>query len=88
MRLPATPEEPPQPARALSSGTLVDSAACPVCQKPLTGDQRFCSGRCRATRSREKKAAQRADRDRRVRELLEEALGLLEHTLDTLITRS
>ena len=88
MRLPATPEEPPQPARALSSGTLVDSAACPVCEKPLIGRQEFCSGRCRATRSREKKAAQRADRDRRLRELLEAALELLEDTLDTLITGS
>ncbi len=88
MRLPATPEEPPQPARALPGGRLVHSAACPVCEKPLIGRQEFCSGRCRATRSREKKAAERADRDRRVRGLLEEALGLLEHTVDTLITRS
>ncbi len=77
MRLPIRPEDSPWGARALSGGSLIHSAACPVCEKPLIGRQEFCSGRCRATRSREKKAAERADRDRRVRELLQKALGLL-----------
>ncbi len=80
MRLPATPEDSPLGARALSTASLVDSRGCPVCGNALKGRQRLCSGVCRANRSREKKAAERAQRDRRLRELLEEALGVLENS--------
>ena len=68
---------------------MIDSRRCPVCQTPLTGReaQQVCSGKCRAALSRQKKAerqawkaAERAQRDRRLRELLEEALGVLENS--------
>ncbi len=72
------PEVPPQAARAPLRGTVIQFRHCPVCrQNPLTDKQRFCSGKCRAARSRQKKAEEQAQRDRRLRELLDEALGLL-----------
>ncbi len=58
--------------------SLVDSRGCPICGKSLTGRQQVCSGRCRAKLSRQKKAAEQTQRDRRLREMLEAALGLLE----------
>ncbi len=50
-----------------------------MCHTPLTGreTQQVCSGKCRATRSRQKKAEERADRDRELRWHLEAALRLL-----------
>lgn len=73
-----------QAARALSTGTLVDSRGCPVCGKSLTGRQEVCSGRCRATRSRDQRAREQAELDSKVRLHLkaaradvETALGLL-----------
>ncbi len=58
---------------------MIDSRHCPVCHTPLTGReaQQVCSGKCRAARSRQKKAEEQDQRDRRLRELLDEALGLL-----------
>ena len=67
----------PQAARALATGSLVASRGCPICGKSLTGRQQVCSGKCRAARSRQKKAEEQAQRDRRLRELLNEALGML-----------
>ena len=78
MRLPTTPEVPAPAARALPEGILVDCRACPVCQKPLTGKQTLCSGRCRATWSREQRAQRQAERDSKVRLHLKAALTLLE----------
>ena len=65
--------------RAPHRGNLIDSRHCPVCHTPLTGReaQQVCSGKCRAARSRQKKAEEQDQRDRRLRELLDEALGLL-----------
>ncbi len=77
MRTPNTPEVPPQPARALSTGTLVDSRGCPVCGKSLTGRQRVCSGVCRAKQSREQRAREQAERDSGIRLHLKAALELL-----------
>ncbi len=59
---------------------MIDSRHCPVCHTPLTGReaQQVCSGKCRAALSRQKKAEELTQRDRRIRELLEEALGMLE----------
>ncbi len=72
------PEVPPQAARAPLRGTVIQFRHCPVCrQNPLTDKQRFCSGKCRAARSRQKKAEERADRDRELRWHLEAALRLL-----------
>ncbi len=58
---------------------MIDSRHCPVCHTPLTGReaQQVCSGKCRAARSRQKKAEERADRDRELRWHLEAALRLL-----------
>lgn len=78
MRTPITPDLPPPSARALPEGILVDCRACPVCQKPLTGKQTLCSGRCRATWSREQRAQRQADRqaerDAEIRLLLRTAM--------------
>ena len=80
MRLPIRPEDSPQAARALSGDSLIHSAACPVCEKPLIGRQKFCSGKCRATWSREQRARERAERDSEVRLHLKAALDLLENS--------
>ena len=70
---------PPESVRAPHRGNLVHSRRCPVCQTPLTGReaQQVCSGKCRAALSRQKKAEELTQRDRRIRKLLEEALGML-----------
>lgn len=71
-------EVPPQAARAVSRGILVECRACPVCQKPLAGKQRLCSGRCRARWSRENRGRARADVDRQIRWHVTAVLELLE----------
>lgn len=69
----------PESARAPVTANLVESSdRCSACGKPLTGRQRLsCSGRCRAALSRKKKAEAQEERDRKIRGLLEEALGIL-----------
>jgi predicted nucleic acid-binding Zn ribbon protein len=64
-------------ARALAQGGVVASRTCPICQEaPLTPRQRYCSGRCRANRSRQRKETRR-ERDAEIRTLLEAALKQL-----------
>ncbi len=55
---------------------------CPVCKHPMTGRQNTgCSGKCRAEASRKRKAQAQArtqaERDGKVRDLLEQALEVL-----------
>ncbi len=51
---------------------------CPVCKGPMAEQKESaCSGRCRAEASRKRKAQAQDQRDRKVRRLLEEALGIL-----------
>ncbi len=70
------PQEQPQGARArVAASVIASGGACEVCGVPLTGKQeKCCSGRCRAALSRRTRAEGQAERDRRVRELLETAL--------------
>jgi predicted nucleic acid-binding Zn ribbon protein len=51
----ATPDTMPSlpTARALLTAS---GRQCPACSRPLTGRQQACSGKCRATLSRERKA--------------------------------
>ena len=57
---------------------MVASRLCPICQEaPLTSRQQYCSGRCRAARSRQRKAEARRERDTEIRALLEAALEKL-----------
>ena len=45
---------------------------CPVCKGPMTGRQKSaCSGRCRASLSRKKKAEVLEERDHRLQRLVE-----------------
>ncbi len=45
---------------------------CPVCKGPMTERQKSaCSGRCRATLSRKKKAQAQEERDHRLQRLVE-----------------
>jgi len=47
----------------------------PVClEVPIHAPQEVCSGRCRAARSRQRKAAALRERDAEIRSLLEAAL--------------
>ncbi len=78
MQIPTTPDLPPPGAHALPMASLIDSRDCPVCGKSLKGRQRVCSGACRAKLSRQKKDTEQAQRDRQLREMLEEALGLVQ----------
>jgi len=47
---------------------------------PIHGGQEVCSGRCRAARSRQRKATARRERDAEIRGLLEAALETLRET--------
>jgi predicted nucleic acid-binding Zn ribbon protein len=68
----------PGAVRALLGGHPPGSPQCPVCRTaPLTARQEVCSGRCRAARSRQRKAAARRGRDAEIRALLEAALEKL-----------
>ena len=68
----------PDGVRAPARGGVLASRLCPVCQKvPIHAGQEVCSGRCRAARSRQRKAAARRERDAEIRVLLEGALEKL-----------
>lgn len=73
------PDHSPSSVRTLSSDTLV---VCPICGVALTGRQTVCSPRCRITRSRQRRTQTQAERDAKVRFLLNEALGLLDEQGD------
>jgi predicted nucleic acid-binding Zn ribbon protein len=65
----------PDSVRAPVPGGVLGSRRCPVCLKaPIHARQEVCSGRCRAARSRQRKAKARRERDAEIRVLLEAAL--------------
>lgn len=72
-------EETERAALAKLGGPVVGSpGCCPICGVPLTGRQTSaCSDRCRAAKSRRQRAEGQAERNRRVRELLEAAVRLV-----------
>ena len=77
------PETPPgvstDGVRAPARGGVLASRLCPVCQKvPIHASQEVCSGRCRAARSRQRKAEARGERDAEIRGLLKAALEKLQ----------
>jgi predicted nucleic acid-binding Zn ribbon protein len=52
----STPPPDPEAARAPATGAVLASRLCPIClEAPLTPNQRYCSGRCRAQASRDAK---------------------------------
>jgi hypothetical protein len=54
---------------------------CPICETPLRGPQRSaCSPKCRAAKSRRRRAEERTEKDRRVREPLEATLRVVSGT--------
>jgi predicted nucleic acid-binding Zn ribbon protein len=58
------------------------TAACPICGTPLCGRQKSaCSDRCRAAKSRRRRAQAQSEGERRVQELLYSAMRELEWTL-------
>jgi predicted nucleic acid-binding Zn ribbon protein len=68
----------PDGVRAPARGGVIASRLCPVCQKAsIHAGQEVCSGRCRAARSRLRKATARRQRDAEIRALLETALRKL-----------
>jgi len=73
------PELVPQGARALLAALAEPSRECENCGKPLSGRATTaCSARCRAALSRQRDAAARLARDKRLRSLLlmaQRALG-------------
>jgi predicted nucleic acid-binding Zn ribbon protein len=61
---------------------VLASRTCPVCLKtPFHARQEVCSGRCRAARSRQRKAEARRAPDTEIRALLEVALEKLRDDL-------
>jgi predicted nucleic acid-binding Zn ribbon protein len=73
-----TPLAHPRGVRAPAGGDLLASPRCPVCQKaPIHAGEEVCSPRCRAARSRQRKAEARRERDAEIRALLEAALEKL-----------
>ena len=72
------PVESPDGVRAPARGGVLASRLCPVCQMvPIHVRQQVCSGRCRAARSRQRKAEAQRERDAEMRALLEAALKKL-----------
>ena len=68
----------PDGVRAPAGAPVLASRTCPVCRKvPIHGRQEVCSARCRAARSRQRKAQARRERDAEIRSLLEAALKKL-----------
>ena len=68
----------PDSVRAPHSDGVVASRRCPICRTALlTAWQEVCSGRCRAARSRQRKAEARRERDAEIRALIEVALEKL-----------
>jgi predicted nucleic acid-binding Zn ribbon protein len=68
----------PDGVRAPATGGVVGSRTCSVCLKvPIHARQEVCSARCRATRSRQRKAEARTERDAEIRALLEAAVEKL-----------
>jgi len=68
----------PDDVRAPTRGGVLASQLCPICRKaPIHAGQEVCSGRCRAARSRQRKAGGRLERDAQIRALLEAALAKL-----------
>jgi predicted nucleic acid-binding Zn ribbon protein len=67
----ATPEEESEraPLAKPSGPVVVSSRPCPVCGAPLIGRQTACSGKCRAARSRRRRAGALGARDARLRTL-------------------
>jgi predicted nucleic acid-binding Zn ribbon protein len=64
----------PDGVRAPAGGGVLVSRTCPVCLKtPLTSHQGVCSGRCRAARSRQRRAKARRERNAEILALLEAA---------------
>jgi hypothetical protein len=57
---------------------MLASRTCPVCLKaPIHARQEVCFARCRAARTRQRKAEARRKRDGEIRALLETALEKL-----------
>jgi hypothetical protein len=57
---------------------VLASRLCAICQKvPIHAGQEVCTGKCRAARSRQRKAEARRERDAEIRSLLEAALNKL-----------
>ena len=57
---------------------MLASRLCSICRKvPIHAGQEVCSGKCRAARSRQRKAEARRERDAEIRALLEAALEKL-----------
>lgn len=68
----------PDGVRAPTGEGVLASRLCPVCQRaPIHPGQEVCSGRCRAARSRQRKAEARRERDAEIRALLVAALEKL-----------
>ncbi len=67
----------PQAARALPGGIVVDSGQpCPGCGEPLKSRKKACSGKCRAALSRRRRTELQAERDRKLRGLVEDVVRL------------
>jgi predicted nucleic acid-binding Zn ribbon protein len=77
----ATDQEQSERAPLVKPGAPVVASprACEVCAAPLTGrpQQKCCSARCRAAWSRRRRAEALAERDQRLRALLEGALRVV-----------
>jgi predicted nucleic acid-binding Zn ribbon protein len=67
-----TPEPHPSSVR-----TLPVVPFCPICGTPLRGRQTVCLAKCRIAQSRQRRERTRAERDAKVRLLLQDALQLL-----------
>ncbi len=74
-----------QGARAPLSAAVLGSRRCPVCQEaPIHAGQEVCSGKCRAARSRQRKAQARTARDQALLAALDQAEALHQRAAEIL----
>jgi predicted nucleic acid-binding Zn ribbon protein len=77
--MPQAPTLPLDTAGAVQTPSPGPGRTCENCEQPLTGRQeRACSDKCRAILWRQGREAVQAERERKIRDLLVEALQLLE----------
>lgn len=76
----AIPNPAPDVLESARAPVVGSSRLCPGCGTALKDRQGACSGKCRASLSRQRREAARAERHERTRRLLREALRVLEES--------
>jgi predicted nucleic acid-binding Zn ribbon protein len=77
---------PPDPIPSVRTLSVVPS--CPICGKPLKGEQTVCSPKCRTKRARQKHEADRREQDAQLGLLLRTAAEAIQEARERLKARN